>query len=98
MEVSRFNGLASKPMSVECCVACVVSMRKPLKRLNCAECGVSTGLKTGVNEKNAGTSRCQTPYPDWQNDRAIPFDFVQGTASLEMTVAVTKSLLPRDFQ
>jgi hypothetical protein len=42
--------------------------------------------------------RCQTRYPDWQNDRAIPFDFVQGTASLEMTVAVTKSLLPRDFQ
>jgi hypothetical protein len=58
---------------------------------------VSTGLKTGVNEKNAGTS-LPDAHPDWQNDRAIPFDFVQGTASLEMTVAVTKSLLPRDFQ
>jgi hypothetical protein len=57
MEVSRFNGLVSKPVSVERGVACVVSMRKLLKRLNCAECGVSpTGLKAGVNEKNAGTS------------------------------------------
>ena len=34
-------------------MACVVSMSKPLKRLNCDECGMYTGLKVGVNEKKA---------------------------------------------
>ena len=84
MEVSRFNGLVSKPMSVERGVACVVRMRKPLKRLNCAERGVSTGLKAGVMRRMLAP-RCQTRYPDWHNDRANPFGFAQGSLLLEMS-------------
>ena len=81
MEVSRFNGLVAKPMSVE--RGCfVVSMRKLLKRLNCASAGVHR-LKAGVNEKNAGTS-LPDALSDWQNDRANPFGFAQGSLLLEM--------------
>jgi hypothetical protein len=97
MEVSRFNGLVSKLMSVERCVARVVSMRKPLKRLNCAECGVSTGLKAGVNEKNAGTS-----LPDALSRLAKrssqPIRLRSGQPFARDAVAITKSLLPRHFQ
>jgi hypothetical protein len=97
MEVSRFNGLVSKPMSVERGVACVVSMRKPLKRLNCDECGVSTGLKAGINEKNAGTS-----LPDALSRLAKrssqPIRLRSGQPFARDAVAMTKSLLPRDFQ
>jgi hypothetical protein len=35
-------------------------MRKPLKRLKCAEWEMYTGLKAGVNDNRAG-ARCQTP-------------------------------------
>jgi hypothetical protein len=97
MEVSRFNGLVAKPMSVERWVARVVSMRKPLKRLNCAECGVSTGLKAGVNEKHAGTS-----LPDALSRLAKrssqPIRLRSGQPFARDAVAMTKSLLPRDFQ
>jgi hypothetical protein len=97
MEVSRFNSLVAKPMSVERWVARVVSMRKPLKRLNCAECGVSTGLKAGVNEKHAGTS-----LPDALSRLAKrssqPIRLRSGQPFARDAVAITKSLLPRDFQ
>jgi hypothetical protein len=97
MEVSRFNGLVAKPMSVEHWVARVVSMRKPLKRPNCAECGLSTGLKAGVNEKNAGTS-----LPDARSRLAKrssqPIRLRSGQAFARYAVAMTKSLLLRDFQ
>jgi hypothetical protein len=84
MEVSRFSGLVSKPMFVERGVACAVSMRKPLKRLSCAECGVSIGLKAGVNEKNAGTSSLPDALSRLANDRANPLRFAQGSLLLEM--------------
>ena len=99
MEVSRFNGLVSKPVSVERGVAFVVSKRKLLKRLKIAlsaECP-PTALKAGVNEKNAGTS-----LPDALSRLAKrssqPIRLRSGQPFARDAVAVTKSLLPRDFQ
>src|SRR5437588_833070 len=41
-------------------MARVVSMSKPLKRLNCDECRMCTGLKAGVNEKGLARNLVST--------------------------------------